>query len=604
MTDIAVIGAGHAGIEAALAASRLGCSVLCFATQLDSVGNMPCNPSVGGTAKGHLVREIDALGGEMGRAADACCIQYRLLNRGKGPAVHSLRAQADRLAYRAHMKRVLEREVTLKQAEVVDIAPADGGFYVKTATGGSYPVRAVILATGTFLNGRVITGGHIRPGGPDGLLPASELSKALPELGIATRCFKTGTPPRVLGRTLDFSQMERQEGEDTIPFSFMSPRPVRNDAVCYLTWTNEEVHRILRENLGRSPLYSGVIEGIGPRYCPSIEDKVVRFADKSRHPVFCEPMGLDTDEYYLQGMSSSMPEEVQEQAVRAIAGLETAEITRPGYAIEYDCADPLGFLPSLMAKACAGLFGAGQFLGSSGYEEAAAQGLVAGINAARFVRGREAFTLTRSQSYIGTLIDDLVTRGTEEPYRMMTSRSEYRLLLRQDNADIRLTPLGYELGLITKERYEAVLAKYQAVETEIKRLEKKRLAEKLRRPEVTYTSLAPEDPERPALPEDVTEQVEIQVKYEGYLRRQKAAAEEMAHMENRLLPEDIDYMSIQGLRIEARQKLTKVCPKNLGQASRVSGVNPADLTALMIWLRAAPLPSREDKARTERNNVE
>lgn len=585
MTDIAVIGAGHAGIEAALAASRLGCSVLCFATQLDSVGNMPCNPSVGGTAKGHLVREIDALGGEMGRAADACCIQYRLLNRGKGPAVHSLRAQADRLAYRAYMKRVLEREVMLKQAEVVDIIPADGGFHVKTATGGNYCVRAVVLATGTFLNGRVITGGNIRPGGPDGLLPASELSKALPELGIATRRFKTGTPPRVLGRTLDFSQMERQEGEDTIPFSFMSPRPVRNDAVCYLTWTNEEVHRILRENLGRSPLYSGVIEGIGPRYCPSIEDKIVRFADKSRHPVFCEPMGLDTDEYYLQGMSSSMPEEVQEQAVRAIAGLEEAEVTRPGYAIEYDCADPLGFLPSLMAKACAGLFGAGQFLGSSGYEEAASQGLVAGINAARYVRGREAFTLTRSQSYIGTLIDDLVTRGTEEPYRMMTSRSEYRLLLRQDNADIRLTPLGYELGLIPKERHEAVLAKYQAVETEIKRLEKKRLAEKLRRPEVTYASLAPADPERPALPEDVTEQVEIQVKYEGYLRRQKAAAEEMVHMENRLLPEDIDYMSIQGLRIEARQKLTKVRPKNLGQASRVSGVNPADLTALMIWLR-------------------
>jgi tRNA uridine 5-carboxymethylaminomethyl modification enzyme len=596
--DIAVIGAGHAGIEAALAASRLGCAVVCFATQLDSVGNMPCNPSVGGTAKGHLVREIDALGGEMGQAADACCIQYRLLNRGKGPAVHSLRAQADRLAYRAHMKRVLEQAVTLKQAEVVDILPSGGGFTVVTATGGRFSVRAAVLATGTFLNGRVITGEHVRPGGPDGLLPALELSGALSKLGLKTRRFKTGTPPRVLGRTLDFSRMERQEGEDTIPFSFTSPRPVRNAVVCYLTWTNEEVHRILRENLSRSPLYSGVIEGVGPRYCPSVEDKVVRFADKSRHPVFCEPMGLDTDEYYLQGMSSSMPEEVQEQAVRAVAGLENAVITRPGYAIEYDCADPLGFTPSLMAKENPGLFGAGQVLGSSGYEEAAAQGLIAGINAARFAQGKEPFTLTRSQSYIGTLIDDLVTRGTEEPYRMMTSRSEYRLLLRQDNADARLTPLGYELGLVPGERYEAVAAKYEAVEKEILRLEKNRLADKLRRPEVTYASLAPADPERPELPPEVTEQAEIQIKYEGYLRRQKAAAEEMAHLENRLLPEDMDYASIRGIRIEARQKLAKVRPKNLGQASRVSGVNPADLTALMIWLRTAPPPGREDKAQS------
>ncbi|MDR1692632.1 MAG: tRNA uridine-5-carboxymethylaminomethyl(34) synthesis enzyme MnmG, partial [Oscillospiraceae bacterium] len=471
--DIAVIGAGHAGIEAALAAARLGLGVICFATQLDSVGNMPCNPSVGGTAKGHLVREIDALGGEMGRAADACCIQYRLLNCGKGPAVHSLRAQADRLAYRSYMKRALEREVTLKQAEVTEVIPCeDGSFIVKTATGGEARVRAVVLATGTFLNGRVITGEDIRSGGPDGLLPALELTGSLLKLGLTTRRFKTGTPPRVLGRSLDFSKMEIQPGEDTVPFSFSSARPVRNEAVCYLTWTNGDVHRILRDNLCRSPLYSGVIEGVGPRYCPSIEDKVVRFADKARHPVFCEPMGLDTDEYYLQGMSSSMPEEVQEEAVHAIPGLENAVVTRIGYAIEYDCADPLGFFPSLMAKSVPGLFGAGQILGSSGYEEAAAQGLVAGINAARFVRGEDPVFLTRAESYIGILIDDLVTRGTEEPYRMMTSRSEYRLLLRQDNADIRLTPLGYWIGLVPKERYDAVIEKYAAVDKEIARLTK------------------------------------------------------------------------------------------------------------------------------------
>ncbi|MDR0326107.1 MAG: tRNA uridine-5-carboxymethylaminomethyl(34) synthesis enzyme MnmG [Oscillospiraceae bacterium] len=603
--DVAVVGAGHAGIEAALAASRLGCSVICFATQLDAVGNMPCNPSVGGTAKGHLVREIDALGGEMGKAADACCIQYRMLNRGKGPAVHSLRAQADRIAYRAHMKRLLEREVTLKQAEIVDIAPSaplwrgamppsprevpsadGGGSYILTAAAGTqYTAKTVVIATGTFLNSRVLTGAHVSEAGPDGLLPAKALSEALLRLGLRLRRFKTGTPPRALGRTIDFSQMERQDGEDTVPFSFTTPRPVKNIVSCWMTWTNEAVHAILRENLDKSPMYSGVIEGVGARYCPSIEDKVVRFADKERHPVFCEPMGLDTDEYYLQGLSSSMPEDVQERVLHAVAGLERAVMTRPGYAIEYDCADPLCFTPTLMAKQLPGLFSAGQILGSSGYEEAAAQGLVAGINAARHVQGKGPFVLPRSSSYIGTLIDDLVTRGTEEPYRMMTSRSEYRLLLRQDNADARLTPLGYELGLLPKERYDTVMEKNKAVEDEIARLDKARLTAQLRRPEVTYASLAVSDPSRPDVSDEVAEQVEIQVKYEGYLRRQRALMEELSHMENRALPEDVDYAAIQGLRLEAREKLNRVRPQNLGQASRVSGVSPADLTALMIWLR-------------------
>ena len=580
--DVAVVGAGHAGIEAALAASRLGCSAICFATQLDAVGNMPCNPSVGGTAKGHLVREIDALGGEMGKAADACCIQYRMLNRGKGPAVHSLRAQADRTRYRAYMKHLLEQTVTLKQAEITDIIPADGGFTAVTAAGTRYTAKTVVIAAGTFLNSRVLTGAHIREAGPDGLLSAAALSGTLQKLGLPLRRFKTGTPPRVLGRTINFSKMERQDGEDTIPFSFVTPRPVQNLVPCWMTWTNETAHGILRENLDKSPMYSGVIEGVGARYCPSVEDKVVRFADKTRHPVFCEPMGLDTDEYYMQGLSSSMPEEVQERVLHAIAGLEQAVMTRPGYAIEYDCADPLCFAPSLMAKQIPGLLFAGQILGSSGYEEAAAQGLIAGINAARFAQGKEMFVLPRSSSYIGTLIDDLVTRGAEEPYRMMTSRSEYRLLLRQDNADARLTPPGYQIGLVSKERYDAVLAKYKAVGDEIARLEKLRLTARLRRPEVTYASLVQSD-----LPDEVTEQVEIQVKYESYLRRQQALMEEMSHMENRELPEDIDYTAIQGLRLEAREKLNRVRPKNLGQASRVSGVNPADLTALMIWLRRA-----------------
>jgi tRNA uridine 5-carboxymethylaminomethyl modification enzyme len=505
-----------------------------------------------------------------------------MLNRGKGPAVHSLRAQADRTAYKAYMKRVLEREAVLKQAEIVDILVCKTNQYILiTATGTQYQAKAIVVAAGTFLNSRVLTGNHIREAGPDGLLAATGLSASLERLGLLMRRFKTGTPPRALGRTIDFSKMERQDGEDTIPFSFTSPRPVANKACCWMTWTNEAAHAILRDNLHKSPMYSGVIKGVGARYCPSIEDKIVRFADKDRHPVFCEPMGLDTDEYYLQGLSSSMPEEVQMRVLRAVPGLENAVMTRPGYAIEYDCADPQCFAPPLAAKQAAGLFGAGQILGSSGYEEAAAQGLVAGINAARFVQGKEPFQLPRSSSYIGTLIDDLVTRGTEEPYRMMTSRSEYRLLLRQDNADIRLTPIGYEIGLIAKERYNAVMVKYRAVEDEIARLKKANKTALLRRPEVSYRDAAPESD----LPDEVAEQVEIQVKYEGYLRRQQALMDEMAHMENRELPAEIDYNAIQGIRLEAREKLSRVRPKNLGQASRVSGVNPADLTALMIWLR-------------------
>jgi tRNA uridine 5-carboxymethylaminomethyl modification enzyme len=581
--DAAVIGAGHAGIEAALAASRLGCSVICFSTQLGAVGNMPCNPSVGGTAKGCLVREIDALGGEMGKAADACCIQYRMLNRGKGPAVHSLRAQADRMAYKAYMKSVLERETTLAESEIVSVK-CGAPFTLTAASGASYSAKTVIIAAGTFLNSRILTGTRIREEGPDGLRAASGLSAQLEGLGLRLRRFKTGTPPRVLGSTIDFSKMERQDGEDTIPFSFTTPRPVKNLVSCWMTWTNEDTHAVLRQNIEKSPMYSGVIEGVGARYCPSIEDKVVRFADRSRHPVFCEPMGLDTDEFYLQGLSSSMPEDIQKLVLQTVPGLENAVMVRPGYAIEYDCADPLCFTPSLMSKSSPGLFGAGQILGSSGYEEAAAQGLVAGINAARYVQGKAPFILPRSSSYIGTLIDDLVTRGTDEPYRMMTSRSEYRLLLRQDNADLRLTPSGHELGLVPKERYDGVMAKYKAAADEISRLERANKKALLRRPEMKYKDVA--DPSLPPLPDEIAEQVEIQVKYEGYLRRQQALMEEMAHMENRSLPEDIDYHAILGIRIEAREKLSRVRPENLGQASRVSGVNPADLTALMIWLRS------------------
>ncbi len=612
--DIAVIGAGHAGIEAALAAARLGLDTVCFTVNLDSVGNMPCNPAIGGTGKGHLVRELDALGGEMARAADRACIQYRMLNRGKGPAVHSLRAQADRRRYQAVMKQTLERQehLRLKQAEVVDIG-VEGGRVVSvtTATGAVYACGAVIVASGTYLDGRTIVGETLRSSGPDGLAPAVPLAARLRELGLEMRRFKTGTPPRVNARTVDFSKMELQEGDpEPEPFSFATERAPENRAVCYLTYTNEQTHAIIRENLSRSPLYSGVIEGVGPRYCPSIETKIMRFPDKPRHQLFIEPMGLDTEELYIQGFSSSMPEEVQIRMLHSIPGLEQAEMTRCAYAIEYDCVDPTELLPTLECKKIAGLYGAGQFNGSSGYEEAAVQGFVAGVNAARKLRGRSPFILRRSDGYIGTLIDDLVTKGTEEPYRMMTSRSEYRLLHRQDNADERLAALGRELGLVSEERFRAVQEKYAAVERELKRLEETRLApsaelnallenrgtapaapgvslaELLRRPQLSYGDLAPFDPGRPALSRPVTEQAEIRLKYEGYIKRQLKQVEEFARMEDRPLPSGLDYTAIPGLRLEAREKLQKIRPANFGQAGRISGVSPADISVLMIWIES------------------
>ena len=610
--DIAVIGAGHAGIEAALAAARLGKRVICFTINLDAVGNMPCNPAIGGTAKGHLVREIDALGGEMGKAADATCIQYRMLNRGKGPAVHSLRAQADRRAYQAYMKHVLELQenLSLRQAEVVAIG-AEGGrvSYVETRTGARFSVKAVIVCSGTYLAGRTIVGDVSQNSGPDGMFAANALSDSLRELGVPLMRFKTGTPARINRRSVDFSKMEPQYGDaDTQPFSFSTKEKPQNKEMCYLTYTSEETHRIIRENLHRSPLFSGNIEGIGPRYCPSIEDKIVRFPDKARHQLFIEPMGLNTEELYIQGMSSSLPEDVQIQMIHSVPGLENAEIMRAAYAIEYDCIDPLALHPSLETKAVAGLYGAGQFNGTSGYEEAAGQGLIAGINAARSIDGKEPIVLSRASSYLGTLIDDLVTKGTNEPYRMMTSRSEYRLVLRQDNADVRMTPLGYEIGLVSKERFDAVQEKYRTVDAEISRLSKQfvspseeldallvsretaplksgvSLADLLRRPQLGYDLLAPFDPNRPDLPADVCEQVEISLKYEGYIKRQEAQIEQFHRMENLLIPEDIDYGSLQMLRIEARQKLTKIRPRSIGQASRISGVSPADITALLLYL--------------------
>lgn len=610
--DVAVIGAGHAGIEAALASARLGAKTIIFAINLDSVGNMPCNPSIGGTSKGHLVREIDALGGEMGKAADKTQIQTRMLNRGKGPAVHSLRAQIDRREYSKYMKHVVELQenLDLKQAEIIDLKQTDDGLWqLKTKLEAIYTAKSVVLATGTFLGGKIYIGEVSYESGPDGMFPATELSTSLKKLGIPLRRFKTGTPSRVNRRSIDFSVLEKQEGDETeTPFSFETEKADGNKSFCYIAYTNDDTKQVILDNLHRSPLYSGKIEGVGPRYCPSFEDKIVRFPDKLRHQFFIEPCGLDTEELYLQGMSSSLPEDVQLKFLRTIKGLENVEVMRTAYAIEYDCVDPLALKPSLEFLDLSGLYGAGQFNGSSGYEEAAAQGLIAGINAARRAQGKDAFILDRASSYIGTLIDDLVTKGCMDPYRMMTSRSEYRLLLRQDNADIRLTPYGHEIGLISDERYQKFLDKMQLIKDEMNRaaqttihvsedLQKllvsretapmnkgMKLIELIKRPQISYDDLAPFDTERPDLPPEIFEQVEIELKYEGYIKRQQAQINEMRRLEVKLLPKDIDYNAIDGLRLEAREKLSKIRPHSVGQASRISGVSPSDISVLLIYL--------------------
>ncbi len=614
--DIAVIGAGHAGIEAALAAARLGCSTLIFTINMDAVGNCPCNPSIGGTAKGHLVREIDALGGEMGKTADECFLQMRMLNRGKGPAVHSLRAQIDRLKYAQMMKHKLELQenLQLRQAEIVDVSRTDDAEYpwkILTQMGAEYLLKKLIIATGTYLGGRIYVGEVSYEGGPDGTFAATKLGESLKNLGLPLRRFKTGTPARVLRSSIDFSELDEQCGDEPPePFSFETENMGENKVVCHISWTNDNTKQIILDNIHRSPLYGGMIEGIGPRYCPSLEDKIMRFPDKQRHQLFIEPCGENTEEMYLQGMSSSLPEEVQLDFYHTIKGLENAVVMRPAYAIEYDCVDPLTMWSTLEFKDFAGLYGAGQFNGSSGYEEAAAQGLVAGVNAALAVKGKEPMILERSGSYIGTLIDDLITKGANEPYRMMTSRSEYRLILRQDNADKRLTPIGREIGLVTDERWERFLKKQEQIEAEIERVNKTSLsptaelndvlvsretspvtsgvtvADLLRRPQISYKDLTNIDVNRPELPTSVLEQVEIEIKYAGYIKKQLDRVEQVQRMQEKELPADIDYYQISGLRLEAQEKLSKIKPRNIAQASRISGVSPADISVLVIWLTA------------------
>lgn len=621
--DVAVIGGGHAGVEAAVAAARLGARTILFTLTLDGIANLPCNPSIGGTAKGHLVREIDALGGVMGIAADANTIQSRMLNLGKGPAVHSLRVQIDRRAYHDYIKRLLEEQplLDIRQAEVTAIETECGKIAaVRTRLGARYPVKAAIIASGTYLNGEIHVGEISYPGGPDGVAPAAGLSASLEEHGIHLRRFKTGTPSRVHRRSIDFSQLEEQKGDEkVVPFSFAAKEPPKNLVSCHIAYTNAETHRIILENLDKSPIYSGRIHAIGPRYCPSIEDKIVRFSDKPRHQCFVEPMGLDTEEMYLQGLSSSLPEDVQLAFLRSMNGFENIQVMRSAYAIEYDCCNPLDLRATLEFRQVSGLYGAGQFNGTSGYEEAAAQGLIAGINAARKIQGKEPFTLDRSTSYIGTLIDDLVTKGCSDPYRMMTSRSEFRLLLRQDNADERLTPLGYELGLISEERYRSFLYKMEQIAAEKARITQVsippspelnellvsrgtspvktgvRMDDLLRRPQLCYADLSPFDKERPVLPDAVTEQVEIQMKYEGYIRKQLAEVEELRRLEAQKLPQNLPFDRIDGLRLEAREKLARVQPESVGQASRISGVNPADISALLVWLAA----HKDQKEETE-----